>query len=46
MNINIIESDNKNNIYINEDFKENELIIYLKEKRINKKVNFKLYISL
>jgi hypothetical protein len=40
------ESDNKDNIYISKDFKEDELITYLKEKRVNKKVSFKLYISL
>jgi hypothetical protein len=42
----MIKSDDKDNIYINEDFKEDELITYLKEKRVDKKVSFKLYISL
>ena len=40
------DSDNEDNIYISEDFQEDELITYLKEKRVNKKVSFKLYIYL
>ncbi len=40
------DSDNEDNIYISEDFQEDELITYLKEKRVDKKVSFKLYIYL
>jgi hypothetical protein len=40
------DSDDEDNIYISEDFQEDELITYLKEKRVNKKVSFKLYIYL
>ena len=40
------DSDNENNIYISEDFQEDKLIIYLEEKRVDKKVSFKLYIYL
>ena len=42
------ESEDNNDIYISdkEEFKEDKLITYLKEKRVNKKVSFKLYISL
>jgi hypothetical protein len=38
------ESEDDNNIYISnkEEFKEDELITYLKEKRVNKKVSFLL----
>jgi hypothetical protein len=40
------DSNDEDNIYISEDFQEDELITYLKEKRVNKKVSFKLYIYL
>ena len=40
------DSDDEDNIYISEDFQEDELITYLKEKRVDKKVSFKLYIYL
>ena len=42
------ESEDEDDIYISdkEEFEENELITYLKEKRVNKKVSFKLYIFL
>jgi hypothetical protein len=40
------DSDNEDNIYISEDFQEDELITYLEEKRVDKKVSFKLYIYL
>ena len=40
------DSDDEDNIYISEDFQEDELITYLEEKRVDKKVSFKLYISL
>jgi hypothetical protein len=40
------DSDDEDNIYISEDFQEDELITYLKEKRVNKKISFKLYIYL
>ena len=40
------DSDNEDDIYISdkEEFKEDELITYLKEKRVNKKVSFKLFL--
>ena len=42
------DSDDEDDIYISnkEKYKEDELITYLKEKRVNKKVSFKLYILL
>jgi len=40
------DSDDEDNIYISEDFQEDKLITYLEEKRVNKKVSFKLYIYL
>ncbi len=42
------ESQDENNIYINdkEEYMEDDLITYLEEKRVDKKVSFKLYISL
>jgi hypothetical protein len=40
------DSDDEDNIYISEDFQEDELITYLEEKRVDKKVSFKLYIYL
>jgi hypothetical protein len=40
------DSDNEDDIYISnkEEFKEDELITYLEEKRVDKKVSFKLYL--
>jgi hypothetical protein len=42
------DSDDEDDIYISnkEEFKEDELITYLKEKRVNKKISFKLFLFL